>query len=100
MTETYRDYVNLDELARQWPDGRDVPPLLADLVRYLKDRPWGSLGDFILRGGRMDDYWLENEADCWPHFGIFMRLPDGSRVAQWFREGAFPRRRPDRLQRQ
>ena len=90
MTETYRDYVNLDELARQWPDGRDVPPLLADLVRYLEDRPWLSLGDFILRGGRMDDYWVENGVDCWPHFGIFMRLPDGSRVAQWFREGASP----------
>jgi hypothetical protein len=90
VTETYRDYVDFDELARQWPDGRDVPPLLADLVRYLEDRPWGSLGDFILRGGRMDDYWVENGVDCWPHFGIFMRLPDGSRVAQWFREGASP----------
>jgi len=90
VTEPYRDYVDFDELARQWPDGRDVPPLLADLVRYLEDKPWRSLGDFTLRGDRMDDYWVEDGADCWPHFGFLMRLPDGSRVAQWFREGASP----------
>ncbi len=90
MTETYRGYVDLDELARQWPDGRDVPPLLADLVRDLEDKEWLSLGDFTLRGDRMDDFGIENGADCWPHFGFLMRLPDGSRVAQWFREGASP----------
>jgi len=90
VTEPYRDYVDFDELARQWPDGRDVPPLLADLVRYLEDKPWRSLGDFTLRGDRMDDYWVEDGADCWPHFGFLMRLPDGSRVAQLFREGASP----------
>jgi hypothetical protein len=56
VTETYRGYVDFDELARQWPDGRDVPPVLADLVRYLEDKPWRSLGDFTLRGDRMDDY--------------------------------------------
>jgi hypothetical protein len=90
VIETYRDNVNLDELARQWPDGRDVPLLLADLVRYLEDKPWRSLGDFTLRGDRMDDYWVEDGADCWPHFGFLMRLLDGSRVAQWFRKGASP----------
>jgi hypothetical protein len=90
VTETYRGYVDLDELARQWPDGRDVPPLLADLVRDLEDKEWLSLGDFTLRGDRMDDFGIENGADCWPHFGFLMRLPDGSRVAQWFREGASP----------
>jgi hypothetical protein len=87
VTETYRDYVDLHELTRQWPDGRDLPPLLADLTRYLRDQEQLSLGDFILRGDRMDDYWIENGVDCWPHFGFFMRLPDGSRVGQWFRQG-------------
>ena len=94
MTETYCDYVNLDELTRQWPDGRDVPLLLSDLARYLKDRELRSLGDFTLRGDRIDDYWVESGVDCWPHFGFFMRLPDGSRLAQWFREGASPDQLP------
>jgi hypothetical protein len=87
VTKTYRDYVNLHELTRQWPDGRDLLPLLADLARYLGDQEQLSLGDFILRGDRMDDYWIENGVDCWPHFGFFMHLPDGSRVGQWFRDG-------------
>ena len=87
VTESYRDAVNLDDLSRQWPDGHDLPPLLADLARYLKDKAWLSLGAFRLRGDRMDDYWIENGVDCWPHFGFFMRLPDGSRVGQWFRDG-------------
>ena len=38
----------------------------------------------------MDDYWVENGVDLWPHFGTFMHLPDGSRVAEWFRDNAPP----------
>jgi hypothetical protein len=88
LTETYEEYVDLDEIARQWPDGRDPPPLLADLARHVSGRERGALGAFRLAGDRLDDNWIENGADCWPHFGVFMVLPDGSRVAQWFRDGA------------
>lgn len=88
MMDTYDDQVRLDELQRRWPDGRDLPPLLADLASHVKRQPWMSLGAFALTGDRLDDYWIENGVDCWPQFGIFMRLPDGSRVAQWFRDGA------------
>ena len=65
-----------------------MPLLIADVTNYVKDQTWRSLGATRLVGDRMDDYWIENGADLWRDFGIFMRLPEGSRVAQWFREGA------------
>lgn len=85
--ETYADVVRPDDIAHQWPDGRDVPQLIIDVCAYVKDKQWMSLGATRLVGDRMDDYWIENGADLWRDFGCFMRLPDGSRVAQWFRDG-------------
>ncbi len=90
MIETYDEYVHLDEILRRWPDGREPPALIADLARYVRDQEYRSLGDFILGASRMDDNWIENGQDLWPYFGMFMKLPDGSRVAQWFRDGAAP----------
>lgn len=88
MSETYAQVAKPEDIARQWPDGRDAPQLILHVATYLKDKPWGSLGYTRLLGDRMDDYWIENGADLWRDFGCFMRLPDGSRVAQWFRDGA------------
>ncbi|MEQ1652964.1 MAG: hypothetical protein ABL897_10780 [Hyphomicrobium sp.] len=87
VTDTYSAVANAEDIARQWPDGREMPALLRAVVAYVKDKPWMSLGATRLVGDRMDDYWIENGADLWRDFGIFMRLPDGSRVAQWFRDG-------------
>lgn len=84
MTDTYAAVANANDIARQWPDGREMPALLPAIVGYVRDKPWMSLGATRLVGDRMDDYWIENGADLWHDFGIFMRLPDGSRVAQWF----------------
>jgi hypothetical protein len=91
MIETYSDeYIHLDELARHWPDGQELPPLLKDLAIFVRDQEYRSLGDFLMPGSRMDDFWIQNGADLWPYFGMFIGLPDGSRVAQWFREGGGP----------
>ena len=87
MTETYENVAKPDDIARQWPDGRNCPQLILDVATYLKDKPWRSLGTTRVVGDRMDDFWIENGADLWRDFGCFMRLPDGSRVAQWFRDG-------------
>ncbi len=87
MSETYNNVARPDDIARQWPDGREAPQLILDVATYLKDKPWGSLGYTRVFGDRMDDHWIENGADLWRDFGCFMRLPDGSRVAQWFRDG-------------
>lgn len=90
VTETYDTAADFDDITHQWPDGRDPPALLADALAYIRDKEWMSLGATRLLGDRMDDYWLEHGVDLWPHFGTFMHLPDGSRVAEWFREDAPP----------
>lgn len=87
VTETYANVARADDIARQWPDGRDAPQIILDVADYMRDKPWLSLGATRLVGDRMDDHWIENGADLWRDFGCFMRLPEGSRVAQWFREG-------------
>lgn len=90
MTETYGSEADFDRISGQWPDGREPPALLADVTAYVRDREWVSLGATSLAGSRMDDYWVEDGVDLWPHFGTFMHLPDGSRVAEWIRENAPP----------
>lgn len=85
--ETYDAVARADDIARTWPDGREMPALIRDVADYVKRQQWLSLGATRMVGDRMDDYWIENGADLWPDFGIFMRLSEGSRVAQWFREG-------------
>lgn len=87
MTETYAEVARADDIARQWPDGREAPKLIIAVADFMKDKPWRSLGTTRVVGDRMDDFWIENGADLWRDFGCFMRLPDGSRVAQWFRDG-------------
>lgn len=87
VTETYANVARADDIARQWPDGRTPPQIILDVADYMRDKPWISLGATRLVGDRMDDHWIENGADLWRDFGCFMRLPEGSRVAQWFRDG-------------
>jgi hypothetical protein len=88
VTDTYRDVADFASITQQWPDGRDPPALIADVTSYIRDKPWMSLGATRLEGDRMDDHWLEHGVDLWPHFGTFMHLPDGSRVAEWYRQDA------------
>lgn len=87
MVETYAEAVRADSIADTWPDGREMPPLIRSVANYLAKQEWLSLGATRMFGDRMDDFWIENGADLWAAFGCFMRLPEGSRVAQWFREG-------------
>lgn len=90
VTETYDTAANFNAITQHWPDGRDPPELLSKVAAYMRDQEWGSLGYVQLTGDRLDDYWIENGVDCWPQFGTFMHLPDGSRVAVWFRDDAPP----------
>lgn len=87
MTETYSEVADAANIARFWPDGRDMPALIGEVAEFLRPLEWRSLGATRMIGDRMDDYWIENGCDLWRDFGVFMRLPDGSRVAQWFKAG-------------
>jgi hypothetical protein len=86
-TEKYLHAVDVEGIARQWPDGRDVPQIVLDVASFVKPKVWPSVGAVRFLGRRMEDFWIESGADLWPDFGVFIVLPDGSRVAQWFREG-------------
>jgi hypothetical protein len=87
-TSTYGDSINLASLERNWPLGRDLPPLIRDVATLLMPIEHGTVGWFEMKGVRFDDYWIENGADLSEQFGFFLILPDGSKVGQWFHDGA------------
>jgi hypothetical protein len=86
--------MDVPNLRRTWPDGHDLPPLIADIATMLKGEVWGSVGYLTMPGSRFNDYWIENGADLWPQFGMFVHLPDGTEIAQWFHDGAVPGAEP------
>ncbi len=90
----YDKAMDVANLRRTWPDGRDLPPLIADIATMLKAEIWGSVGYLSMPGSRFNDYWVEDGADLWPQFGMFVHLPDGTEIAQWFHEGAVPGAEP------
>lgn len=87
MSETYAPVARADDIALYWPDGREMPAMIRSVADYMAKQEWLSIGATRMIGDRMDDHWIENGADLWTDFGCFMRLPEGSRVAQWFRDG-------------
>jgi hypothetical protein len=89
MAATYREQAfDIASLIKRWPEGRSVPQLILDVAEYIGDKPWGSLGYTRMLGDRLDDNWILNGADLWPHFAYFIGFADGSHIAQWFVEGA------------
>jgi hypothetical protein len=90
----YDKGINVANLQRCWPDGHDMPQLIADIGTMLKSEVWGSVGYVEMPGSRFNDYWIEGGADLWPEFGMFAHLPDGTEIAVWYHEGAVPGAEP------
>ncbi len=86
--------INVPNLRRCWPDGHDLPPMIADIGTMLKGEIWGSVGHVTMPGSRFNDYWVEGGADLWPQFGMFLHLADGTEIAVWFHDGAVPGAEP------
>jgi hypothetical protein len=59
MTETYAAVTRIEEIQRHWPDGREMPSLIADVANYLHDKSWGSAGEIRWFGDRMNDWRIE-----------------------------------------
>lgn len=92
--QTYDKGINIPSLKRNWPDGHDLPQMIVDIATLLKPMPWGAVGYFEMPGARFNDYWIENGADLWSQFGMFLKFADGTEVAQWFHEEAVPDAEP------
>jgi hypothetical protein len=90
----YDKGINVPNLQRCWPDGHDMPQLIADIGTMLKGEVWGSVGYVEMPGSRFNDYWVEGGADLWPQFGMFAHLPDGTEIAIWYHDGAVPGAEP------
>jgi hypothetical protein len=87
-TQYYDKGINIPNLQRCWPDGHELPQLIADIGTMLKGEVWGSVGNVTMPGSRFNDYWVECGADLWPQFGMFAHLPDGTEIAVWFHDNA------------
>ncbi len=97
MTEDVPHYdaaIDIPSLRHHWPDGREMPALIAEIGAALLGEPWGAVGYIRMSGSRFNDYWIEGGADLWPQFGMFLRLPEGTQIAQWFHAGAVPGAEP------
>jgi hypothetical protein len=97
VTEDVQYYdkgINIPNLQRYWPDGHELPQLIADIGTMLKGEVWSSVGQVTMPGSRFNDYWIEAGADLWPQFGMFAHLPDGTEIAVWYYDGAVPGAEP------
>jgi hypothetical protein len=88
MTETYAPSINIASVERCWPVGHEMPKLVSDLAALVAPWPHGAIGYFDMKGTRFDDYWIELGGDLSEQFATILSLPDGTRVAMWFHEGA------------
>jgi hypothetical protein len=92
--QTYERAIDIASLKKKWPDGHELPPLIESIATLIKSNIWGSVGYFEMSGSRFDDYWIEGGSDSWADFGMFLKFADGTKVAQWFHEGAVPGAEP------
>jgi hypothetical protein len=84
----YDSGIDIANLRRCWPDGHDLPQLIAEIGSMLQREIWGSVGHVTMPGSRFNDYWVEGGADLWPQFGMFAHLPDGTEIAVWYHDSA------------
>jgi hypothetical protein len=84
----YAKGIDIPSLQRNWPDGREIPPVIIEIATLLESQTWGAVGYLEMTGARFDDYWIEGGADLSHQFGVFIKFADGTKVAQWFHPGA------------
>jgi hypothetical protein len=86
--------IDLNALAKFWPDKHPQPKLIVDIAHLIAPWPWGLLSHFYITGGRFNDHIVENGADLHDDFGIFIQIPNGSQYAIWYHEGCVPGAEP------
>jgi hypothetical protein len=88
--------VDIQTFGEGFPPGTAVPPLLDAFARWLTDAPHPSLGAFDgVWSEFLDATYVRNEDEAATvklrkQLGIFLHLPDGSRLALWYHGAAPP----------
>jgi hypothetical protein len=85
--------VDCKSLAKSFPKTMPVPPLLLAFAKWLKNVPYRGVGTFdCLMGEPLRESFLKPPptAEMCSKLGIFVYLPDGSRLALWDHGGKQP----------
>jgi hypothetical protein len=79
--------IALENLARFWPKGKQVPTVITNVAALIGPWPNGIIGYFYLSASRPNDYFIENGADLWNEFGMFAGFANGTEYALWYYDG-------------
>jgi hypothetical protein len=70
-----------------WPKGQTVPKIIYDIAALISPWPRGVVSQFYIVASRPNDYFIENGADLWNQFGMFVGFANGTEYALWYYEG-------------
>jgi hypothetical protein len=79
--------IELKNFERYWPKGKIVPKIIYDVAALISPWPRGLLSQFYIVASRPNDYFVENGADLWNQFGMFVGFANGTEYALWYYEG-------------
>jgi hypothetical protein len=77
----------LKDFERFWPKGHAVPQMILDVAALIGPWPWGIVSHFYIIASRPNDYGIENGADLWNEFGMFVGIANGTEYALWYYDG-------------
>jgi hypothetical protein len=86
--------IAIDNLPRFWPKGQTIPALITDIAALIAPWPWGIVSHVYIIASRPNDYLIENGADLWNQFGMFMGFANGTEYAVWYYDGCPPGAEP------
>jgi hypothetical protein len=79
--------IDLKNFQKYWPKGKTVPKIIYDLAEMISPWPRGLLSQFYITASRPNDFAIENGADLWNEFGMFISFANGTEYALWYYKG-------------
>jgi hypothetical protein len=79
--------IELKNFERYWPHGKNVPRIIYDIAALIAPWPRGIVSEFYIIASRPNDFRIENGADLWNQFGMFIGYANGTEYALWYYEG-------------
>jgi hypothetical protein len=86
--------IDLKNFERYWPKGQTVPKIIYDIAALISPWPRGVVSQFYILASRPNDYFIENGADLWNQFGMFLGFANGTEYALWYYDGCPPGAEP------